>query len=265
MPKNHASQVLSHLWFLLLHRVREGENLDKMKEKSDVMYFLLVFYSFNRLKGKNFISFDRQYVWELVDRPLCKNVINLKWLWKNKRDEENTVIRNKSHLVAKGYAQKEGIDFEESFAPVARFGTAVRQFILRIEEVYVNQPDGFVDPYHPDKVYRLKKALIWSQQAPRECYMNSPTPGIRKDSPKAGHPKSKTAPQCQQQKLSMCLYLRVAHKFYVETELTDYGFHFDKVYLCIVPKGSISHSRESIKAFPYQSLRCQISLHKDQG
>nr|GFB93581.1 Gag-Pol polyprotein [Tanacetum cinerariifolium] len=52
-------------------------------------------------------QFDRLDVWELVDRPLCTNVINLKWLWKNKRDEENTVIRNKSRLVAKGYAQKE--------------------------------------------------------------------------------------------------------------------------------------------------------------
>nr|GFA08223.1 Gag-Pol polyprotein [Tanacetum cinerariifolium] len=51
-------------------------------------------------------QFDRLDVWELVDRPLCTNVINLKWLWKNKRDEENTVIRNKSRLVAKGYAQK---------------------------------------------------------------------------------------------------------------------------------------------------------------
>nr|GEX42953.1 hypothetical protein [Tanacetum cinerariifolium] len=65
-------------------------------------------------------QFDRLDVWELVDRHLCTNVINLKWLWKNKRDEENTVIRNKSRLVAKGYAQKEGVDFEESFAPVAR-------------------------------------------------------------------------------------------------------------------------------------------------
>ncbi|GJS16827.1 putative ribonuclease H-like domain-containing protein [Tanacetum coccineum] len=65
-------------------------------------------------------QFDRLDVWELVDRPLCKNVINLKCLWKNKRDEKNTVIHNKSRLVAKGYAQKEGIDFEESFAPVAR-------------------------------------------------------------------------------------------------------------------------------------------------
>ncbi|GJQ95005.1 retrovirus-related pol polyprotein from transposon TNT 1-94 [Tanacetum coccineum] len=137
---------------------------------------------------KELHQFDRLDVWELVDKPLCKNVINLKWLWKNKRDEENTVIRNKSCLVAKGYAQKEGIDFEESFAPVARL-EAVRLFIAYAahksftvyqmdvktaflyghlkEEVYVNQPDGFVDPYHPDKVYRLKKALYGLQQAPR--------------------------------------------------------------------------------------------------
>nr|GEZ83144.1 Gag-Pol polyprotein [Tanacetum cinerariifolium] len=122
-------------------------------------------------------QFDRLDVWELVDRPLCINVINLKWLWKNKRDEDNTVIRNKSRLVAKGYGQKEGVDFEESFAPVARL-EAIRLFIayaahksftiyqmdiktaflygLLKEEVYINQPDGFVDPYHPDKVYRLK-------------------------------------------------------------------------------------------------------------
>ncbi|GJY44366.1 retrovirus-related pol polyprotein from transposon TNT 1-94 [Tanacetum coccineum] len=133
---------------------------------------------------------------EIVDRPLCKNVINLKWLWKNKHDEENTVIRNKSRLVAKGYAQKEGIDFEESFAPVARL-EAVRLFIAYAahksftvyqmdvktaflygplkEEVYVNQPDGFVDPYHPDKVYRLKKALYGLKQAPRACYQAKPT------------------------------------------------------------------------------------------
>nr|GEU99927.1 Gag-Pol polyprotein [Tanacetum cinerariifolium] len=74
-------------------------------------------------------QFDRLDVWELVDRPLCTNVINLKWLWKNKRDEENTVIRNKSRLVAKGYAQKEGVDFEESFTSVARL-EAIRLFIV---------------------------------------------------------------------------------------------------------------------------------------
>nr|GFA69399.1 hypothetical protein [Tanacetum cinerariifolium] len=76
-------------------------------------------------------QFDRLDVWELVDKPLCKNVINMKWLWKNKRDEENTVIRNKSRLMAKGYTQKEGIDFEESFAPVARL-EAVQLFIAYV-------------------------------------------------------------------------------------------------------------------------------------
>nr|GFC85171.1 Gag-Pol polyprotein [Tanacetum cinerariifolium] len=116
-------------------------------------------------------QFDQLDVWELVDRPLCTDVINLKWLWKNKRDEENTVIQKKSRLVAKGYAQKEGVDFEESFAPVARLEamdvkTAFLYGPLK-EEVYVNQPDGFVDPYYPDKVYRLKKALYGLKQAPR--------------------------------------------------------------------------------------------------
>nr|GFC49771.1 hypothetical protein [Tanacetum cinerariifolium] len=115
----------------------------------------------------------------------------MKWLWKNKRDEENIVIRNKSHLVGKRYAQKEGVDFEESFAPVARL-EAVRLFIAYAvhkpftvyqmdvkttflygpvkEKVYINQPDGLVDPYHPDKVYRLKKALYGLKQAPRAWY-----------------------------------------------------------------------------------------------
>nr|GEY85387.1 Gag-Pol polyprotein [Tanacetum cinerariifolium] len=149
------------------------------------LYLLLML-----LINEELYQFDRLDVWEFVDRTLCKNVINMKWLWKNKRDEENTIIRNKSCLVAKGYAQKEGVDFKESFAPVARL-EAVRLFIAYAahksftvyhmdvktaflygplkEEVYVNQPDGFVDPYHPDKVYRLKKALYGLKQAPRAC------------------------------------------------------------------------------------------------
>ncbi|GJR43013.1 retrovirus-related pol polyprotein from transposon TNT 1-94 [Tanacetum coccineum] len=66
-------------------------------------------------------------VCELVERLVVKNIIAVKWLWKNKANAENTVIRNKSRLVAKGYRQEEGIDFEESFAPVARL-EAVRRF-----------------------------------------------------------------------------------------------------------------------------------------
>ncbi|GJY35659.1 retrovirus-related pol polyprotein from transposon TNT 1-94 [Tanacetum coccineum] len=105
-------------------------------------------------------QFDRLKVWELVDKPFGKMIIKLKWLWKNKKDEDQTVIRNKARLVAKGYAQEEGIDFEESFAPVAR---------LEAEEVYVAQPEGFVDPDHPEKVYLLRKALYGLKQAPRAC------------------------------------------------------------------------------------------------
>ncbi|GJW82598.1 retrovirus-related pol polyprotein from transposon TNT 1-94 [Tanacetum coccineum] len=73
-------------------------------------------------------QFQRLDVWELVPRPTNRNVIAVKWLWKNKSDAENIVIRNKSRLLAKGYKQEEGIDFEKSFAPVARF-EAVRMFV----------------------------------------------------------------------------------------------------------------------------------------
>ncbi|GKA43107.1 retrovirus-related pol polyprotein from transposon TNT 1-94, partial [Tanacetum coccineum] len=107
------------------------------------------------------------------------------------KDEDQTVIRNKARLVAKGYAQEEGVDFKELFALVARL-EAVRIFVayaahksfpiyqmdVKIaflngplkEEVYVAQPDGFVDPDHPDKVYRLRKALYGLKQALRAWY-----------------------------------------------------------------------------------------------
>ncbi|GJV66996.1 retrovirus-related pol polyprotein from transposon TNT 1-94 [Tanacetum coccineum] len=136
-------------------------------------------------------QFERLQVWELVPRLEGKNVIALKWLWKNKCDAENIVVRNKTRLVAKGYKQEEGIDFEESFALVARL-EAVRMFIAYAahknitifqmdvktaflngplkEEVYVSQPEGFIDPEFPDHVYRLKKALYGLKQAPRAWY-----------------------------------------------------------------------------------------------
>nr|GFB13850.1 Gag-Pol polyprotein [Tanacetum cinerariifolium] len=110
-------------------------------------------------------QFDRLHVWELFDKPFGKSVIRLKWLWKNKKDEDQTVICNKARLVAKGYSQEEGIDFEESFAPVARL-EAVQIF----EEVYVAQSDGFIDHDHPEKVYRLRKAFYGLKKAPRAWY-----------------------------------------------------------------------------------------------
>ncbi|GKA05798.1 retrovirus-related pol polyprotein from transposon TNT 1-94 [Tanacetum coccineum] len=118
-------------------------------------------------------------------------VITLKWIYKVKLDELGRIIKNKARLVARGYRQEEGIDFEESFAPVARLDairiflayaahmnmivyqmdvkTAFLNGILR-EEVYVSQPDGFVDQDNPNHVYKLKKALYGLKQAPRAWY-----------------------------------------------------------------------------------------------
>nr|GEU38163.1 integrase, catalytic region, zinc finger, CCHC-type, peptidase aspartic, catalytic [Tanacetum cinerariifolium] len=114
--------------------------------------------------------------------------LTLKWLFKNKNDEENTIIRNKSRLVVRGYRQEEeGIDFEESFAPVARmeanmiflafaahksftmFQMDVKTTFLHgtlKEDVYVCQPEGFIDADHPIYVFKLKKALYGLKQAP---------------------------------------------------------------------------------------------------
>nr|GEV13300.1 retrovirus-related Pol polyprotein from transposon TNT 1-94 [Tanacetum cinerariifolium] len=161
-------------------------------------------------------QFDRLDIWELVDRPLCKNVINMKWLWKNKHDEENTIIRNKSCLMAKGYAQKEGVDFEESFTPVARL-EAVRLFIAYAahksftvyqmdvktaflygplkEEVYVNQPDGFVTHIIPIKYIFLRRLYIDSNKLQGHGTMNSLTSWYPKDSTKLADLFTKAFPE----------------------------------------------------------------------
>nr|GEX91082.1 hypothetical protein [Tanacetum cinerariifolium] len=107
-------------------------------------------------------EFERLKVWELVPRPDKVMVITLKWIYKVKRDELGDILKNKARLVAclvaRGYRQEEGIDFEESFAPVAR---------LEVIRIFLTQPDGFVDPDNPNYVYELKKVLYGLKQAPR--------------------------------------------------------------------------------------------------
>nr|GEV42557.1 hypothetical protein [Tanacetum cinerariifolium] len=135
-------------------------------------------------------EFDRLQVWKLVPQEDRVMIIALKWIYKVKLDEYGDVLKNKAQLVAKGYRQEEGINFEESFAHVAHI-EAISVFITNVasknmtiyqmnvkteflngklkEQVYVSQPEGFVDPDHPTHVYRLKKALYRLKQDPWAC------------------------------------------------------------------------------------------------
>ncbi|GJX19880.1 putative ribonuclease H-like domain-containing protein [Tanacetum coccineum] len=137
------------------------------------------------------LQFKLQNVWVLVDLPKGHRAIGTKWVYRNKKDERGIVIRNKARLVAQGHTQEEGIDYDEVFAPVARI-EAIRIFLAYAsymgftvyqmdvksaflygqieEEVYVCQPPGFEDPDHPDKVYKVVKALYGLHQAPRAWY-----------------------------------------------------------------------------------------------
>nr|GEV43787.1 putative ribonuclease H-like domain-containing protein [Tanacetum cinerariifolium] len=131
---------------------------------------------------------EMQKVWVLVDLPYGKRAIGTKWVYRNTKDKRGIVIRNKERLVAQGHTQEEGINYEEVFAPVARI-EAIRLFLAYVsfmgfmvyqmdvksaflygtieEEVYVCQPPGFKDPNHPDKVYKVVKALYGLHQDSR--------------------------------------------------------------------------------------------------
>nr|GFA47788.1 retrovirus-related Pol polyprotein from transposon TNT 1-94 [Tanacetum cinerariifolium] len=136
-------------------------------------------------------QFIRLDVWEIVTSPDDIKPLTLKWLFKNKHDEENTVIHSKTHLVVRGYRQEEGVDFEESFALVARIeairiflayaahkGFTVYQMYVKTaflhgslkEDMYVCQTEVFIDADYPSHVYKLKKALYGLKQAPRAWY-----------------------------------------------------------------------------------------------
>ncbi|CAL9029761.1 unnamed protein product, partial [Prunus brigantina] len=134
---------------------------------------------------------EKNETWELVKRPSDKPVVGVKWIFKVKLNLDGSIQKNKARLVAKGYTQKPRIDFNETFAPVARLDTVRTLIALAAqkrwklfqldvksaflngvlhEEVYVDQPPGFVIKDKEDRVYRLKKALYGLKQAPRAWY-----------------------------------------------------------------------------------------------
>ena len=136
-------------------------------------------------------QFERNEVWELIPRDESHQIIGTKWVFKNKLDEDGNITKNKARLVAKGYIQEEGINYNETYAPVARL--EVIQLLLAYaslmkfklyqmdvksaflngfikEDVYVEQPPGFEDYKFPNHIYKLKKALYGLKQAPRSWY-----------------------------------------------------------------------------------------------
>ncbi|WVZ81265.1 LOW QUALITY PROTEIN: hypothetical protein U9M48_028658, partial [Paspalum notatum var. saurae] len=131
-------------------------------------------------------NFERNHVWDLVKPPPNYRHIGTKWVFKNKQGENGMVVRNKARLVAQGFYQKEGIDYEETFALVARLeairillafaaskGFKLQQMDVKSdflngfieEEVYVRQPPAFESAKFLDRVYKLRKALYASSKS----------------------------------------------------------------------------------------------------
>lgn len=198
--KNHPiSQVIGPLDKGI--KTRDKENVDYCKLIACVVYVskiepkivqqALMEEAWIDSMQSELLEFERNEVTELVPKQDNVNVIGTKWIFKNKTDEAGNVIRNKARLVAQGYSQIEGVDYEETFTPVTRLesiwlliGMAchlkfklyqmdVKSAFLNgylKEEVYVSQPKGFEDLVHPNYVLRLKKALYRLKQAPHAWY-----------------------------------------------------------------------------------------------
>ncbi|KAD3337683.1 hypothetical protein E3N88_33203 [Mikania micrantha] len=136
-------------------------------------------------------ALKKNKTWDLTSLPAGKNVVGVKWTYKTKIGPSGEVTRHKARLVAKGYSQVEGVDYTETFAPVARFetirviiaiaahrGWELHQLDVKTaflngdltEEIYVSQPEGFEVKGSETKVYRLRKALYGLKQAPRAWY-----------------------------------------------------------------------------------------------
>ena len=134
---------------------------------------------------------EKNHTWTLVKRPADRKVIGVKWVFRTKLNADGSINKHKARLVVKGYAQIFGVDFSDTFAPVARLDTI--RLLLAIaaqkgwkiyqldvksaflnglleEEIYVEQPEGFAVKGHEDDVYLLKKALYGLKQAPRAWY-----------------------------------------------------------------------------------------------
>ncbi|GJR23449.1 retrovirus-related pol polyprotein from transposon TNT 1-94 [Tanacetum coccineum] len=247
-----------HVFGSLCYPINDRYDLWKMKLKADIV----LNENTDELIQEDDAEFNGNVFYNAPKTPI--NIIAVKWIWKNKTDAENTVIWNKSRLVAKGYGQEEGLDFEESFAPVVRL-EAVSIFVAYAahknfpiyqmdvkttflngplkEEDFVRQPNGFVDPEFLNHVYRLKKALYGLKQAPRAWYDKLSSFLIE-------HHFTKEAEYVS---LSTCC----AQVIWMRTQLLDYGFRYNKIPIYCDSKSAIA-----ISCNPVQHSRTKhINIH----
>lgn len=144
-------------------------------------------------------SINDNATWTLTTLPAGHRAIGLKWVFRLKKDEHDAIVKHKARLVSKGYVQREGVDFEEVFTPMARIRSVrlilvvaahrgwevhhmdVKSVFLNSnlnEEVYISQPPGFIAKNHEEGVYRLEKALYSLRQAPRAWNSKSRIPWV---------------------------------------------------------------------------------------
>nr|GEY10492.1 retrovirus-related Pol polyprotein from transposon TNT 1-94 [Tanacetum cinerariifolium] len=268
-------------------------------------------------------QFARLKVWRLVPKPKGKTVIKTKWIFKNKKDKSSLVIRNKARLIAVGYSQHEGIDYDETFAPIAQIKaiclflsyaahkdftlyqmdvkTTFLNGILK-EKVYVAKLTGFVSKQYPDHVYSLDKAPFGLKQAPRA---GVPTPMVEQANLKldlVGKPVDHTDyligslmylilsrpdimfATCDKlvywsSKKQNCVSISTDESEYVvvsgccakvlwmRTQLTDYGFFFDKVPIYCDSKSAIAISCNLYKtrALKKRGVRFSASIFGKKG
>ncbi|GJZ16582.1 putative ribonuclease H-like domain-containing protein [Tanacetum coccineum] len=174
-----------------INSATQTRRMIKISEEHAMVIQALTDPSWIEVMQEELLQFKLQNVWTLVDLPKGKRAIGTKWVYRNKKDERGIVVRNRARLVAQGYTQEEGIDYDKVFALVSRI-KAIRLFLAYAsfmgfiiyqmdvksaflygtieEEVYVCQPPGFEDPQFPDKVYKVEKALYGLHQAPRAWY-----------------------------------------------------------------------------------------------
>ncbi|GJW47557.1 retrovirus-related pol polyprotein from transposon TNT 1-94 [Tanacetum coccineum] len=222
-------------------------------------------------------QFDRLQVWELVDKPFGKNVIKLKWLWKNKKDEDQKSLQPKQDFL---FANLQQMDVEMAFLNGS----------LK-EEVYVAQPDRFVDPDHPEKVYRLRKAIYGLKQAPRAWYDELLNSWCQRFYFKPDHARmhdiaKSTSGGIQflgdnlvswMSKKQDCTAMSSAEAEYVvlsascaqvmwmRTQLKDYGFNYNKIPLYCDSQSAIAISCNPVQHSRTKHIHTRYHFIKEQG